>query len=102
MYLSMLAVAVLLEASVLQIIFRKPVWLTGVYALLINGTTHPLAWWFVRYQHANLLVVEFLVVAVEAAMILIAFRVIFRRALIASFAANALSAGAGLLISLVL
>jgi len=101
-YAPWLALAIVIEAPILWLGLRKPFLQTLMYAALINGITHPLAWWFVEFRGANVWMVEVIVAAVETILIWFAFKVAVRRALIWSVVANAVSAGAGLLVSIFL
>jgi len=101
-YAPWLALAVVIEAPILWLGLKQPFLRTLLYALLINGITHPMAWWFVEFRGANLWTVELVVAAVETLLIWHAFKVTVGRALIWSIAANAMSAGAGLLVSIFL
>ena len=99
-YFYWLALAILIEAPILWLGLRQPLWRTVFYALLINGITHPLAWWFVEFRGTNIWTVEIAVAVVETVLIWLAFRVTAKRAFVWSVAANAVSAGAGLVLSM--
>ena len=98
-YFLWLGMAVVVEGLVLLLALRQPVFRTLLYCLLINGITHPLAWWVVRSGSLTLLPTELLVAAVETALIALSFRIRLPKALGWSCAANAASAGAGLVVS---
>jgi hypothetical protein len=99
-YFFWLALSIVIEAPILWMGLRQPLLRTLLYAVLINGITHPMAWWFVEFRGANLWPVEVIVAVVETVLIWLAFKVTVRRALVWSVAANVTSAGAGLLVSI--
>ena len=102
MYILWFSLGVVVEGAVLQLALKRALWQTALFALLINGITHPLAWWAVQSGTLSWLATEISVVIVETALIALAFEIRLHRALLWSLVANVLSAGAGLIMAVVL
>ncbi len=47
-YFLWLSLGVVVEGAVLKLVLRRSLAMTALYALLINGITHPVAWWAVQ------------------------------------------------------
>jgi len=88
----------LLEFIVLSLFLRKGYFAVFLYVFLINLFTWPLA--NLAYGlGVNFFLVELCVVFAESVLIMLLFRLVFRKSLLISFLANGLSALAGFLLS---
>lgn len=105
-FLEALAITNLLEAPALAVFYpKRALWKVVLLVLAFNALTLPFVWFFFYPMIADyalyFVVAESFAFIVEAAVLALAFgKEGWRNAALASAAANALSAGAGLLLAL--
>jgi hypothetical protein len=96
-YILTLLATVAAEFLILWLLTRQPPLRVLVYSILINSMTQPIATYIYMNLHGLLWVVEFGVVLVESALIMLLFRLKYRRALFFSVAANSATTLLGVL-----
>ena len=92
-----LLVTIAAEFLILWLLTRKPPLRVLVYSVLINSMTQPIATYIYMNLPGMLWVIELGVVLVESALIMLLFRLKYRRALLFSFLANVATALLGVL-----
>ena len=91
-----LLLTIAVEFLILWPLTRRPPLKVLVYSILINSLTQPAAAYVYRNLLGALLVVELGVVLVETVLIMLLFRIRYRRALLFSLLANLASALLGI------
>ena len=92
-----LLVTVAAEFLILWLLTRKPPLKVLVYSILINSVTQPISTYVYMNLPGLLWVIELGVVLVESVIIMLLFRLKYRRALLFSLAANAATTLLGVL-----
>jgi hypothetical protein len=83
-----LIITIIIEFIILWLFKREKPLILFLYSILINSITLPLATYSYLYLYPNLILIEILVVLVEALIIKFLLEVHYKKAILISFVAN--------------
>lgn len=92
-----LTITIIVEFLILYIILKNSPFKILFYSLLINSLTLPVATYIYQNLLENLFIIEIFVIIAESILIMVLFKIDYKKALIISIIANGITALIGII-----